>query len=503
PATPFPELKHEATRLTITSERSYSSFSSEEKWVIVSLGALASLFSPISTNIYVPAIPTLVEEFQVSSEKISLTVTIFLIFQAVTPAFWGTAADSFGRRPVYFITLLIFTLACVGTALCPTRDYWLLMLMRILQATGGSATVAIGTGVISDVSMPQERGKYIGVYNFAGTFSMALGPVLGGVFSGTLGWRSIFWFLVISCSVVLVPLILFLPETLRSLVGDGSIPPPLINCTPAQLIKRKRHLRDMHERGEAVVDLTRHRFKPWVPFTLLFQPVVLLLFAWTSLYYAEWYAVLTVFSTILEDVYGLNDIQIGLCYIANGVGVGASAFVCGRVMDRIYRKEKARVGGDHRMKPEEFRLEQIRFRMYPYQIALFIISCISFGWTIAAHTHIAAPIIFTFCIGTGVSLMTTTTIYNLDIFGDQGGAITASFNLLRCLMGAGASAVVQLINNSVGSGWTFVILSGVCLAGSPLPIIAYKNGPKWRRRMREKAKEEKEKRRVGDKEKAK
>lgn len=59
------------------------------------------------------------------------------IFQAITPAFWGSAADCYGRRPIYIVTVLIWTLACLGTALCPTNAYWLLMVMRILQSSGG------------------------------------------------------------------------------------------------------------------------------------------------------------------------------------------------------------------------------------------------------------------------------------------------------------------------------------------------------------------------------
>ena len=90
------------------------------------------------------------------------------------------------------------------------------------------------------------------------------------------------------------------------------------------------------------------------------------------------------------------------------------------------------------------------------------------------------------------------TVYGLDLFPGQGGAATATvslafipsfspcwlippkFNLLRCILGAVSVSVVQIINTSVGAGWTFVILSGVALAGTPLPLIVLKYGPEWR-----------------------
>lgn len=75
----------------------------------------------------------------------------------------------------------------------------------------------------------------------------------------------------------------------------------------------------------------------------------------------------TVFSTLLDNQYGLNAIIIGVCYIPNGVGTGLSALIAGRFMDKAYRKEKKRVGGDHRTYPNEFRLERTRFIFLPYQ----------------------------------------------------------------------------------------------------------------------------------------
>jgi hypothetical protein len=75
----------------------------------------------------------------------------------------------------------------------------------------------------------------------------------------------------------------------------------------------------------------------------------------------------TVFSTLLKDKYGLNDIIIGVCYIPNGIGTGVSALIVGRFMDKAYYKEKERVGGDHRNRPDDFRLERTRFVFFPYQ----------------------------------------------------------------------------------------------------------------------------------------
>ena len=58
--------------------------------------------------------------------------------------FWGTISDYFGRRPTTAACLLVLSLSCIGLALVPTSAYWLLMVLRCLQAAGSASTLAIG-----------------------------------------------------------------------------------------------------------------------------------------------------------------------------------------------------------------------------------------------------------------------------------------------------------------------------------------------------------------------
>lgn len=93
---------------------------------------------------------------------------------------WGTVSDHIGRRPISAACLLILSLSCVGLALVPTSAYWLLMVLRCLQATGSASTIAIGNiyliltlfiswmfvgaGVIGDISTRDERGGFFGLF---------------------------------------------------------------------------------------------------------------------------------------------------------------------------------------------------------------------------------------------------------------------------------------------------------------------------------------------------
>lgn len=177
------------------SQQSFSAFSKYEKLFIVVMVTLASFFSPLSGQIYYPVMPTLVRNYHLTPELINLTVTTYMIFQGLAPSFMGTFADTGGRRPAYIIAFAVYTAANIGLAL--QNSFAALLVLRCLQSAGSSGTVAFGYGVIADIATTAERGKYIGPMAAGVMVAPALGPVIGGLLAKFLGWRSVFWFLVI------------------------------------------------------------------------------------------------------------------------------------------------------------------------------------------------------------------------------------------------------------------------------------------------------------------
>jgi hypothetical protein len=115
---------------------------------------------------------------------------------------------------------------------------------------------------------------------------------------------------------------------------------------------------------------------------------------------------------------------------SQGIGIGISSITTGNVMDRLYRAEKARVGGDHRERPE-FRLERTRLIILPVHAALVLSSSIALGWTMQKRVHVSVPIIMNFGFGIGTGFLTTTTIYSIDLMPGKGGATTASVSRVR------------------------------------------------------------------------
>jgi len=167
--------------------------------------------------------PILVQNYHLTPELINLTITTYMILQALTPSFIGTFADAGGRRPAYIIAFTVYTAANIGLAL--QNRFAALLVLRCIQSAGSSGTVAFGYVVSADITTTAELGKYIGPTAAGVMVAPALGPVIGGLLAKFLCWRSVFWFLVIVSGGYLVLFVIAMPETARKIVGDGSLAP--------------------------------------------------------------------------------------------------------------------------------------------------------------------------------------------------------------------------------------------------------------------------------------
>ncbi|KAL1847683.1 hypothetical protein VTK73DRAFT_10295 [Phialemonium thermophilum] len=188
----------------------YSVFSNRVKVFVILMTVFSTIFSPFSSFIYLPAITPIAASYHRPISDLNLTVTVYQIMQALAPLFFGDLSDKIGRRPVYALTFAIYLGANVGLAL--QDSFAALMVLRALQSTGSSATVAIGSAVVADLTTSAERGGYITAVQASIQFAPALAPVLGGILTQYLGWRSVFWFLVITAGVFVLIYLPFVPE---------------------------------------------------------------------------------------------------------------------------------------------------------------------------------------------------------------------------------------------------------------------------------------------------
>ncbi|KIM60924.1 hypothetical protein SCLCIDRAFT_123247 [Scleroderma citrinum Foug A] len=465
----------------------YTIYTLREKWAIVSMVSFAAFFCSFAANSYLPTIPILATDFHKSAELMNLTVTVYMVFQAIFPMCWGTLSDHVGRRPILLACLLVLCFASIGLALIPTSAYWLLSLLRCIQAAGSAGTLPLGAGVIGDISTRAERGGFIGLFFVGVLFGPTIGPVIGGVLAQTLGWRSIFWLVSIGSALFLVFLLTFLPETLRRLVGNGSILPPKIYRPLAPLVGRGR---------QGIVSDRAPRPPLKNPFRILICLDVLVLLLFNAIQYAMFYAFITPLSTLSKSTYPhLNETEIGLCYLAPGSGIIIGGYVHGKILDRDYRllKEKliqereaptgASARSDEITSEENFPIEKVRMKRVPVQLFVCVACCASYGWCLQHKVNLAVPLVlqFIFCFAVRGILNSSQTLL-IDLLPTQGSSVTACNNLIGYSFGAACIAVIDLVIRAVGTGWTYTIFAAIDLSVGPMIWLLVWLGPRSRAR---------------------
>ncbi|CAH0017074.1 unnamed protein product [Clonostachys rhizophaga] len=220
-----PSKEETNNRNPVSSENSsYTVFTlSDLRRLRIILG-LGTITSPLTATIYLPLLPLLRHQFSVSAQAINLTLTLYIIFQAISPVIFGPFSDAYGRRPIFLFTLGLYVLGNIGLA-ANKDNYAVLLVLRAVQSLGASAAYAISFGVVADVCEPSERGRMLGPISMALNLGACVGPVVGGIVAYANNNHTwVFWSLVIVGSVLFLGVGLLLPETAKRLVGNGGDP---------------------------------------------------------------------------------------------------------------------------------------------------------------------------------------------------------------------------------------------------------------------------------------
>jgi DHA1 family bicyclomycin/chloramphenicol resistance-like MFS transporter len=161
-----------------------------DKGLIVLLAVL-SAFVPLSTDLYLPALPSMGDYLNVSGDLTNLTLILFFLFFAAGMLLWGPLSDKYGRRPILIVGLIIYIVASVACAL--SFDIYQLIFSRILQATGGSAATAVATAMVKDVYSGRKRESVLSLVQSMVVISPAVAPVLGAFMLPYTSWQGLFW----------------------------------------------------------------------------------------------------------------------------------------------------------------------------------------------------------------------------------------------------------------------------------------------------------------------
>ena len=354
----------------------------------------------------------------------------------------------------------------------------------MLQSAGSSGTIALAYGVIGDIAPQHERGGYVGIAHIGFNSAPSLGPVLGGVLAQTVGWRWIFRSLVILSGLTLTLFLFFLPETGRKIVGNGSIPASGINLSLLELLQRRRATEARQNKGPQRPKVRIPN--PFKSLRMIFHKTPALVLYSNAMFYMKYSCVQASLSPLLMKIYGLNTLQVGLTYLAFGTASAFASYGAGKITDYDYRQTALahgftinKISGD---KLTEFPIEKARLRSVWYYIFISSTSTLGYGWALQAHAHLSVPLIMQFLIGlavTGVFNVCNTLI--VDLHPAAPATASASVSITRCVAAAVGLSVQQLLFDSIGPGWTFTLIAGLCYMTVPTLLIVRWRGWDWRR----------------------
>ena len=183
-------------------------------------------FGPLSTDMYLPSLPSMTVYFAVDVGRVQLTLSAFLAGFALAQLFYGPLSDRFGRRPVLLAGLALFFAASIACAFAPTIE--MLIAARFVQALGACSGPVLARAVVRDVHGREGAARILAYMGTAMALVPTLLPTVGGYLVMLFDWRAVFIFIGGYGGLCLLLVALSLPETNKWRDPQATAPGPMI-----------------------------------------------------------------------------------------------------------------------------------------------------------------------------------------------------------------------------------------------------------------------------------
>lgn len=180
-------------------------------WIM--LLALFTSLGPLSIDMYLPALPQMAEDFQVSTLQIANTLPAYFMGLAIGQLIYGPISDRIGRKKPLYFGMALYAVASLLCILAP--DHWSLIAARILQALGGCVGVVMARAAIRDCLDVQSSAQAFAQMMIVMGVAPVMAPVIGAVMLQYFEWQGIFILLSIIGLICLLCVHFFFDETLK------------------------------------------------------------------------------------------------------------------------------------------------------------------------------------------------------------------------------------------------------------------------------------------------
>jgi MFS family permease len=384
-----------------------------------------------------------------------LLVTIWELGEAAGPLLIAPLSERYGRYPVFNIANVFFICGSIMGVL--SHSVGLMIFSRFFIGMTVASNV-LAPAIIGDIFPSEQRGSAMSVVMFAPLLGGAIGPAISGAITETLGWRRTMW-LAIALSIVCEAVFLTcFRETYKVKV----------------LVKKGLPIEDEAENDAAKADMSLMTCiaRPVKVFYSSFVLQIMSLYG--ALAFTWFYVMATTFPDILRYQYNFTPAMVGSAFLSFSVGSVIGLIICNRLLDRIYTKLAAQ---SVKSTPENrLPLMMISSVILPFVVALY-------GWIPELDLPVPLMLLTVVLFGVFVIMsMVPLMAYVVDAFNLFSASAITAILITRCLMGTFLPLVTAPLNEKVGYGLGFTILSVACAMLSPIPFLIWRYGEQWRQK---------------------
>jgi MFS transporter, DHA1 family, multidrug resistance protein len=195
------------------SEEKSSILSGLPKWLFIVVLGMLSMLMPLSIDMYLPSMPTIARSYHVADGYVQLTISIYLFGFAIGQLIYGPLSDSFGRKKIMIIGLILFIIAAALCGLSPNINQ--LIAMRFFHGLAAASTAVIINAFMRDIfSDRDEFSRMTSFVTLISNLAPLLAPIIGGIILVWFKWQTIFYVLSLAALITLILFTCTMPETL-------------------------------------------------------------------------------------------------------------------------------------------------------------------------------------------------------------------------------------------------------------------------------------------------
>ncbi|MBR2214737.1 MAG: multidrug effflux MFS transporter [Selenomonadaceae bacterium] len=262
----------------------------------VFLGIMAAM-APLSTDMYLPALPVMQADFNISTSLTQMTLTMTMIGMALGQIFAGPISDMRGRKRPLFIGMLVFIVATVGCVVI--TNIWLFLICRFIAGFAGASGIVIARAIARDVCEGAELTRFFAMLMMVNGLAPILAPVIGGQILAFTTWHGVFILLAV----------IGVAQAVATLIYRETLPPE----------KRLKNLA-----------ASFHKFPELIKNRYFFGHCLLQCFA-----FGAFFSYIAGSSFVFQNVFGLSAQAYSLAFGIIGVGLMLSGSIPARFAGRV------------------------------------------------------------------------------------------------------------------------------------------------------------------------